>query len=218
MFRTSKTDRAKEAVAAGSDRVAEGVSTAAETARQAAVGVGVRAADVKDRAAEAATTTAEQYTAVRERASDVAGNARDKAEEAADYVGPKVDQVKDSLGEAKELFVDEVLPKLLAAAATVAAGAVAAKEQAVDTADRAPEALAVLKGDADVKKGGKGKWVLMLGLAAGAAVFTWRKSQERPDPWATAAPYTPASSSTGSAGLSATAREKASGVKSAAAS
>ncbi|MGL4174686.1 MAG: hypothetical protein ACRCSN_01310 [Dermatophilaceae bacterium] len=219
MFRTSKTDRAKDAVAAGSDRVAEGASTTAETVKQAAVGVGERAAHVKDRAAEAVSVTADQYDAVRERASDVAGSAREKAEEAADHVGPTVDQVKDSLGEAKELFVEEVLPKLLAAAATVAAGAVAAKDQAVETADRAPEALAVLTGDAEVKKGGKGKWVLLVGLAAGAAVFAWRKSQERPDPWATAAPYTPSatSSSTGTGGLGATAREKASGVKAAAA-
>ncbi|MGL5930399.1 MAG: hypothetical protein ACRCY8_15820 [Dermatophilaceae bacterium] len=219
MFRTSKTDRAKDAVAAGSDRVAEGASATVETVKQAAVGVGERTADVKDRATEAAAATADQYAAVRERVSDVAGSAREKAEEAADHVGPKVDQVKDSFGEAKELFVEEVLPKLLAAAATVAAGAVAAKDQAVETADRAPEALAVLTGDAEVKKGGKGKWVLLIGLAAGAAVFAWRKSQERPDPWATAAPYTPSatSSSTATGGLGAAAREKAAGVKAAAA-
>ena len=50
----------------------------------------------------------------------------------------------------------------------------------------------MLKGDAVAKKGGKGKWILVLGaLAASAAVMAWRKSNERPDPWATAGSYTP---------------------------
>ena len=40
------------------------------------------------------------------------------------------------------------------------------------------------------KKGGKGKWILLLGaLAAGAAVMAWRKSNERPDPWDLLAPW-----------------------------
>ena len=74
----------------------------------------------------------------------------------------------------------------------IAAGAAAAKDSAAEAADRAPDAYAVLKGDAVAKKGGKGKWLLLLGaLAAGAAVMAWRKSNERPDPWATAGSYTP---------------------------
>ena len=85
-----------------------------------------------------------------------------------------------------------MLPKVASALAAIAAGAAAAKESAAEAADRAPDAYAVLKGDAVAKKGGKGKWILLLGaLAAGAAVMAWRKSNERPDPWATAGSYTP---------------------------
>ena len=85
-----------------------------------------------------------------------------------------------------------MLPKIASALAAIAAGAAAAKETAAETADRAPDAYAVLKGDAVAKKGGKGKWILLLGaLAAGAAVMAWRKSNERPDPWASAGSYTP---------------------------
>lgn len=211
MFRTSRTEKARGAVAAGTDRVAEGASVAAERAGAAAGTAGEKATELKDKATAAAGATADQYAHARERAAEAAGAAKVRAEEAAEYVAPKVEHAKESLGDAKEVFVEEVLPKLLAAAATVAAGAVAAKEQAVETAERAPEALAVLKGEAEVKRGGKGKWVLLIGLAAaGAAVLAWRRSQERPDPWATATPYSP--STTGSSGSAVSdLREKAAG-------
>ena len=73
----------------------------------------------------------------------------------------------------------------------------------------------MLKGDAAVKRGGKGKWILLLGaLAAGAAVMAWRKSNERPDPWATAGPYTPPkSTSERVSDLAGAAKEKAAEVK-----
>ena len=100
-------------------------------------------------------------------------------------MAPKVEHARDT-------FVEDVLPKVASALAAIAAGAAAAKESAAEAADRAPDAYAVLKGDAVAKKGGKGKWILLLGaLAAGAAVMAWRKSNERPDPWATAGSYTP---------------------------
>jgi hypothetical protein len=73
----------------------------------------------------------------------------------------------------------------------------------------------VLKGDAVAKKGGKGKWILLLGaLAAGAAVMAWRKSNHRPDPWATAGSYTQPKPVTENAGdLAAAAKNKAAEVK-----
>ena len=77
----------------------------------------------------------------------------------------------------------------------------------------------MLKGDAVAKKGGKGKWILLLGaLAAGAAVMAWRKSNERPDPWATAGSYTPPKPvSEKVSDLAGAAKEKAAEVKDAAA-
>ena len=131
---------------------------------------------------------------------------------AAETIAPKVET-------ARETFVDDVLPKVAAALATDAAGAAAAKETATETAERAPDALAVLKGEAAVKRGGKGKWILLLGaIAAGAAVMAWRRSNERPDPWATAGTTTtpkPASEKVGD--IAGAAKEKAAGLKDAAA-
>ena len=133
---------------------------------------------------------------------------------------PKVEQVfvEDVLpkvGQARDSFVEDVLPKIASALAAIAAGAAAAKETAAETADRAPDAYAVLKGDAVAKKGGKGKWILLLGaLAAGAAVMAWRKSNERPDPWASAGSYTPPKSTSEKVhDLAGAAKEKAVDVK-----
>src|SRR6188472_3558910 len=164
VFRTpSKTDQAKDAVATGAEKVSDGAQVAAD-----------KAAELKVKAGEAASATAAG-----------AATAKVKAQEAAETLAPKVEH-------AKETFVDGVLPKIASALAAIAAGAAAAKESAAEAAERAPDAYAVLKGDAVAKKGGKGKWILLLGaLAAGAAVMAWRKSNERPDPWATAGSYTP---------------------------
>jgi hypothetical protein len=121
-----------------------------------------------------------------EYAHGAAETAKEKAHHAAENLAPKVES-------AREVFVEDVLPKVVSAIAAVAAGAAAAKDTATETAERAPDAFAVLKGDAVAKQGGgKGKWLLLLGaIAAGAAIMAYRKSNERPDPWATAGTYTP---------------------------
>jgi hypothetical protein len=208
VFRTpSKTDQAKDAVAAGAEKVSDGAQVAAD-----------KAAELKVKAGEAASATAAGAATAKVKAADAAEVARETAEtvrelaqEAAETLAPKVEH-------AKETFVDDVLPKIASALAAIAAGAAAAKESAAEAAERAPDAYAVLKGDAVAKKGGKGKWILLLGaLAAGAAVMAWRKSNERPDPWATAGSYTPPKPvSEKVSDLAGAAKEKAAEVKDAA--
>ena len=69
----------------------------------------------------------------------------------------------------------------------------AAKDQAADAAHRAPEALAVLKGDATAqpKKRSFGPLVLLAGLVAGAAYVISKRKTPPSDPWAVPAtdPY-----------------------------
>lgn len=123
--------------------------------------------------------------------------ASERLAEAAERARPKVEAAQDS-------FNDTVLPKL-AAAVTAAAAAIAAgaeqareaaaprvehaRETAVLATDRSKDAYSVLKGDAVAKprRGGAGKWLIGLGLAAAAvaAVAAFRKQQQADDPWAT---------------------------------
>lgn len=169
MFRTkSKTEQAQEAVAAR-------VETAASTASGASTAAHATAADLRARAAE-----------LKEKAAPRVEHARETARTYADEATPKVLDARDA-------FIEEVVPKLASALATVLAGAAATKAAASEAADRAPDAYHVLKGDAVVKpaKRGGGKGMVLLGLlAAGAAALAWKKSTEKKDPWATAGAYT----------------------------
>jgi hypothetical protein len=175
VFRTpSRTEQAKDALAAGAEKVTDSAQVAAD-----------KAVELKVKAAEAATVTAAGAATAKDKAAEAAETVMEYAHEAAETLAPKVEHARDT-------FMEDVLPKVVSALAAIAAGAAAAKETAAEAADRAPDAYAVLKGDAVAKKSGKGKWILLLGaLAAGAAVMAWRKSNERPDPWATAGSYTP---------------------------
>jgi hypothetical protein len=202
VFRTStQTDQTKDTV----------VVTVAQRPTNGAQVTADKAAERKLKAGGAATVTAASAIAAKEKAAETAEVVKEKAQEAAEAIAPRVEL-------ARETFVDDVLPKVAGALATIAAGAAAARETAAVAAERAPDAYAVLKGDAVAKKSGKGRWVLLLGaLAAGAAVMAWRKSNERPDPWATAGSYTPPKPvSEKVSGLAAAAKEKATGVKAAA--
>jgi hypothetical protein len=183
---TSRTDRAKEATSNGAVKVTDSAAELKVKAAEAATVTAAGAAAAKVKAADAAEAARETAEVARVKALEAAEVAREKAHEAAETIAPKVEHARDT-------FVEDVLPKVASAVAAIAAGAAAAKETAVETADRAPDAYAVLKGDAVAKSsGGKGRWILLLGaLAAGAAVMAWRKSNERPDPWASAGTYTP---------------------------
>ena len=177
MFKSqSKTEQARAAFAEGLEKAQDHAATAAD-----------KATEFQGRAQDAADVARGRAQEARVQAQDAAATARDKAHDFAEYAAPKVESAKDT-------FVDEVLPKVAQAIATVAAGAVAAKSAATEVAHNAPDAYSVLKGESAAKKKGRGKWVLLLGaLAAGAAVAAYRKSTAKPDPWATATPYAPPS-------------------------
>ena len=161
MFRSdSKADQAKDAVTTGVANVTDSAHDAAE-----------RAAELKVKAAEAAEAAAATAAAAKVKAAEAAEyahgaaeTAKEKAHHAAENLAPKVES-------AREVFVEDVLPKVVSAIAAVAAGAAAAKDTATETAERAPDAFAVLKGDAVAKQGGgKGKWLLLLGAIAAGAI------------------------------------------------
>jgi hypothetical protein len=205
---TTRTDQGKDAVAAGTGKVTDSAAELKVKAAEAASATAAGAASARVRAADAAEAARETAGTAKVKAVETAEVVREKAQEAAETLAPKVEQ-------AREAFVDDVLPKIAGAIAAVAAGAAAAKESAVEAADRAPDAYAVLKGDAVAKKGNRGTWLLVLGaLAAGAAVVAWRRSNERPDPWASAGTYVPPKSATEKVSeLAGAAKEKAADVK-----
>lgn len=195
----SKTDKAKDALDSGLGKAQDRAQAAADRADKVA-------AQAKAQAKDASGTAQDRAQAAADRAAELSDTAREKAHEFADYAAPRVEH-------AKETIVDDVIPKVAEALATVAAGALAAKGMAKEAAHNAPDAYSVLKGEKKAKKS-KGKWLLALGaLAAGAAYVAYKKSAAKPDPWATATPYSP--STTNSAGGSVTnlaeaAKEKAS--------
>jgi hypothetical protein len=104
-----------------------------------------------------------------------------------------------------------VLPKVAGALASVAAGALAAKDQAAETAHRAPDAFAVLKGEANAKPKRKvGPWILVAALAgAAAAVLVGRRRSVAPDPWAIPVDDPYAAPSAGASGTGASFTDKA---------
>lgn len=159
----------------------EQVSEAASTQAHVAVDKAAeKAADLKSVAHDLIDRAAPHVAAARE-------SAPQKVVEVADAVAPKV-------GQAKDTFVDDVLPKVAEAVATLAAGAATAKHVAGDTAHRAPEAYAVLRGESVAKKKSKkGRYLLLGIIALGAAAVAYKKSTEKQDPWATAGAYTPPS-------------------------
>ena len=201
MFYTrTRTDQAKDAEAAGAGRVTAGAEVPVD-----------RAADLKLKAGVAAVATAASAALANKKAVGLARGTAETvkayAAEAPEVIAPRVEQVR-------ETFVDDVLPKVAGGLAAIAAGAAAAKESAVEAVDRAPDAYAVLKGDAVAKKGGKGKWIVLLGaLAAGAAVMAWRQGNHRPNPWATASPSIQPKRATENVGDLAAANNKAAEAK-----
>ncbi|HYN30769.1 MAG TPA: hypothetical protein VES95_13015 [Dermatophilaceae bacterium] len=209
---------ATQAVADADAAQAKAEKAAAERAHAASDNA---AADLKGRAHDLAGRAAPKVDAAREAAKDVGVAARDRASEAPAKLHEAAEAFTPHVEKARETFMEDVLPKITAAMVTAAAGATAAKKAAVDTADRAPEALSVLKGEAVATKKGSGgghhvgTWLVLLGLAgAGAAAYSYFKTREKADPWATAGPYSPPSSGRGSVGdkvgeLASTAKAKA---------
>ena len=117
-----------------------------------------------------------------------------KVQDAVDNLSPKVDAAHD-------VIVDSWLPKVSAAVGAVVAASLAAKDQVVDAKDqvvevsgRAPDAVAVLRGDAVAKPKRGGKLLIGLGIVAaiGAAVAVLANRKPKDDPWATpSTTYTP---------------------------
>lgn len=209
-FKQSKTDQAKAVAGDYADAAAERAAAARDSLADHASAAGERAGHVRDNLAEQALAG---LALLAERSADARSVARDKAAVARDAAQHGVEAAAPHVESARSTLVDEVLPKVAGAIATVAAGALAAKDQASEAAHRAPDAYAVLKGDAKVKSGRSTKLLVALGLAGAAAAYlVVRSKQQQNDPWAVPAddPYAAASRSTfGDAPAGATLKEKA---------
>jgi hypothetical protein len=166
---------------------------AADAAAQAAKAYGPVA---RGRATEA-------YGGARERVSPLYAAARERARpyvgQAVGVAGPRVQRAVDQLGPrvdvARDTMVESWLPKVSAAIASAVAASAAAKDQVVEVSGRAPDAVAVLKGEAVVKQkrsGGKVWMGLGVVAAVGAAVAVLAGRKPKEDPWATpSSTYTP---------------------------
>ncbi len=209
MFRTkpTRTEKLKAQVVLARDQ-------AASTASDLGMVASDRLSHVREQAAPMASDAAERMREVWDEAREKAAPA---AADLAERARPKVEAAQSTL-------IDTVLPKvgaaIGAASAALAQGADEARERVRDSAeprvaqarssahasgDRVRDAYRVLSGEAVAKpaRGGKGKWLVLVALAAAgvAAVAAYRK-QQADDPWA--APYndgltrTPGSGSMGS--------------------
>ena len=197
MFGSTKNDlTAADRLALLRDKVSPAAQKGAEAAK-------TYAPVARERAQAAAEWSRPHVEHARERAQPAVDAVRDRAQPHLDHaveaVGPRVlgavDNFAPRVDATRDHIVDDWLPKLSAAIATVVAASNAAKDQALDVSDRAPQALSVLKGESVARrKGRRGKVFLVLGVLAaiGAAVAAVLNRQPKDDPWATplSDPYT----------------------------
>jgi hypothetical protein len=103
-----------------------------------------------------------------------------RMQRAVDTLEPRVDKAHDVL-------VQSWIPRLSAGVAALAGATAAAKSQVVDMSERAPDAVAVLKGDKVAKTPRGGRVLLGLGVVAavGAVVVVLANRKPKEDPWAT---------------------------------
>lgn len=163
--KTSRTDRARE-------QVADVTSSVSDTWRgKVAPTVGAKARDARDWAAPHVEHGRKVAAPKVEAAIDAA----------ADKVSPAVDAAREKL--------DDWLPRVLEAVSAAATAGAAAGAHAGEYRARSGDAVAVLKGDAIIKrKRGRGLRKLMLVpilAAAGAAAYAaFRSRAPKDDPWA----------------------------------
>jgi len=204
VFGSTKNDlTAADRLALLRDKVSPAAQKGAEAAK-------TYAPVARERAQAAAEWSKPHVEHARERAQPAVDAVRDRAQPHLDHavetVGPRVqgavDNIAPRVDATRDHIVDDWLPKLSAAIATVVAASNAAKDQAgdlkdhaIDVSDRAPQALSVLKGESVARrKGRKGKVFLVVGVlsAIGAAVAAVMNRKPKDDPWATplSDPYT----------------------------
>ena len=124
--------------------------------------------------------------------------ARRRAQPYVDTAAPRVQRAVEGLepqvDKAHDVIVSAWIPRISAAIAALAGATVAAKDQVVEVSERAPDAVAVLKGDKVAKQPRGGKVLMGLGIVAavGAVVVVLANRKPKDDPWATpSTSYTP---------------------------
>jgi len=173
---------------------------AAEAAAAAARTYGPIARDKAAEAYEAARPRVEEV--YRERLDPYVQEAWKRAEpyveRAVETGAPRVQRAVENLepkvDKAHEVIVDAWIPRISAAIAALAGATMAAKDQVVVVSERAPDAVAVLKGDKVAKQPKTGKLLIGLGIVAavGAVVVVLANRKPKDDPWATpSTSYTP---------------------------
>ena len=105
-----------------------------------------------------------------------------------------VEGLEPQVDKAHDVIVSAWIPRISAAVAALAGATMAAKDQVVVVSERAPDAVAVLKGDKVAKQPRGGKILIGLGIVAavGAVVVVLANRKPKDDPWATpSTSYTP---------------------------
>jgi hypothetical protein len=137
---------------------------------------------------------------LKDAAADYAASARDAAVQAAettrDWAAPRIEAAKEQAGPAIGAAVQTAQTKLsedvMPAVAAAVTAAIAASEPFLEEAkSRGGTAVAALKGEAVAapRRKGRGRWIMLLGIVAGAAAgwAIWKRRQ-RPEPWQQASP------------------------------
>jgi hypothetical protein len=204
-------EQASTAVDKGLDKGADLAQTYGPKAReQALAAADAAAAAARTYGPIARERAAEAYEAARPRVEEVYRERLDPyvqealkraepyvdraVETAAPRVQRAVENLEPKVDKAHDVIVDAWIPRISAAIAALAGATVAAKEQVVEVSERAPDAVAVLKGDKVAKQPKGGKVLIGLGIVAavGAVVVVLANRKPKDDPWATpSTSYTP---------------------------
>ena len=157
---------------------------------------------IQNQSESLATTAAAVADQLRERLVPAVGQATENAKEWArprvehgiEVAAPRLESAVSGLAPkvdtARDMIVDELIPRIAEAISVWAAASAAARDEAVS---RGQGAASVLSGDAVASRKGKGKGkkrraLLILGLlggAAAAAMAIMKKSAPKDDPWTT---------------------------------
>jgi hypothetical protein len=177
--------KAREQALAAAAAAAEAARIYGPTARERAAG-----------AYEAARPLVEEaYGDARERLEPYLQEALKRAEpyveRAVQTAAPRVQRavvnLEPRVDRAHDVIVGAWIPRVSAAVAALAGATMAAKEQVVEVSERAPDAVAVLKGDKIAKEPRAGKFLIGLGIVAavGAVGVVLANRKPKDDPWAT---------------------------------
>lgn len=175
------------------DRIRRSASTVdAEQLKTQAAGIGAALGEASAQAQVAAAKLAEEARIAALHAKEWAGPRVEKAwRDGAKAATPKIEAAAERavpmVDTAHDTFVEDVLPKLVAAVSAAATAAAAGADKARDATSAKLTEMAHLEVPEPEKKShvlATIMWLLAGAAAAGAALAAWNRSKPTTDPWA----------------------------------